>query len=246
MTNSKGKAMPTRLLRGRGGLGKGALGAALRSGAALVFALSLGLSPAAAQDLELEGVEPFAIPELDGESGGALAAEPATPEGEAPRTREERLDALFAELLAARSEGEARRIQARIGRLWSDSGSDTLNLLLLRGRRAVASGEFDKARAHFSRLIAFAPAFAEGWSARAAAAYADGDLGRALSDVGRAVELEPRHFASWTGLGAIFEKMDRPQEALAAYQKALEINPFATAAKAGVKRLEAVVKGRAA
>ncbi len=230
--------MHARLLRARRGLGKGALGAG--AGLLLLFAASFS---AAAQDLEPEGVEPFAIPEL--ESGAAEPSAPPLPEGAPPQTREERLAALFAQLRdSALTEPAAKRVQAQIGRLWSESGSDTLDLLLLRGKRAVASGEFEKAKAHFSRLIAFAPEFPEGWSSRAAAAYAAKDYGRALSDVARAVELEPRHFAAWSGLGAILEKMDRPREALEAYRKALEINPFSGAAKAGIERLEGEIDGR--
>ncbi|WP_018633451.1 tetratricopeptide repeat protein [Neomegalonema perideroedes] len=207
----------------------------------MVLFLAAGFS-AQAQDLELEGVEPFAIPEME---GAAAEAPPPAAEDAAPQTRAERLDALFAQLLdPAMTEAAATRVQAQIGRLWSESGSDTLDLLLLRGKRAVRAGELDKAKAHFSRLIAFAPEFPEGWSSRAAAAYADGDFGRALADVGRAVELEPRHFAAWSGLGAILEKMDRPQEALTAFRKALEINPFSQTARDGVKRLEREVDGR--
>ncbi len=238
MTNSKGKAMHARLLRARRGLGKGALGA----GAALLLLLGASFS-AGAQDLESGGAEPFAIPGM--ESGAAEPSAPEPTDEATPRTRAERLDALFAELLEpGLTEGAATRVQAQIGRLWSESGSDTLDLLLLRGKRAVAAGELGKAKAHFSRLIAFAPEFPEGWSSRAAAAYADGDFGRALADVGRAVELEPRHFAAWSGLGAILEKMDRPREALAAFRRALEINPFSKTARGGIERLEQEIDGR--
>lgn len=235
----KGKAMKSRLFYLRRRRFPGAPRSTAGSLAALIMALALS-APALAQEVGSEQHEPFAIPGLE----AGAPAEAAEAPGALPQTREERLDALFAELAAAPDEFAATKIQTRIGRLWADSGSDTLNLLLLRGKRAIAAEDYAKAKAHLSRLIAFAPDFAEGWSSRAAAAYADDDYGRALADVTRALELEPRHFAAWSGLGAILEKMDRPHEALAAFRKALEINPFSKAAGAGVSRLKAEVEGR--
>ena len=226
---------------------------ALRSSGAvlsLVFGLAWGIgwsaqTPfAAAQEVGIEEALPFEIPGTNDPAPDPAPALAGASESAAPQTREEKLDALFAQLKSAGDQRQATRIQGQIGRLWADSGSDTLNLLLLRGRAALKAGEPAKAKAHFSRLIAFAPEFPEGWSARATAAFVDGDYGRALADVTRVVALEPRHFAAYAGMGAIFEKMERPREALAAFRKALEINPFSAPAKAGVERLEAEVEGR--
>jgi len=46
-------------------------------------------------------------------------------------------------------------------------------------------------------------------------------------------------------MAMIFESVDRPEAALKAYDKALEIHPLAQAAVQGKRRLDRIVKGRA-
>jgi len=163
-------------------------------------------------------------------AGGAVGQTPA-------------LDDLFARLPTAEAR-EADRIEREIWIEWSKSGSPAMDLLLERGRDAMAAGAPDVAVEHLTALIDHAPDFAEGWNARATAYFQTGDLGPSISDIGHVLTLNPRHFGALAGLGMIFEQLDQPQKALEVYRAALAINPHLNDVKDSVERLEKTVTGQ--
>ena len=154
-----------------------------------------------------------------------------------------KLDDLFQQLQTATDE-EAGQITDNIWIEWSKSGSPAMDLLLKRGRDALAAGQPDLAIQHFTALIDHAPDFAEGYNARATAYYQRGDLGPSVSDIARALTLNPRHFGALAGLGAIFEQLDEPAKALEVYKAALAINPHMPDIKDAVERLETSLGGQ--
>ena len=163
--------------------------------------------------------------------------------GAPARADEARLDALFAALAeadAASWEG----IEDQIWAEWSVSGSAAMDLLLARGRAALAAGEVTAAIEHLSALVENAPGFAEGWNARATAYFEAGELGLAMADIGQALTLEPRHFGAITGLGLILEETGDLAGALGAYQAALAIHPVRPDLREAVERLEAELQGK--
>ena len=154
-----------------------------------------------------------------------------------------RLDDLFQQLQTATDE-EASQITDNIWIEWSRSGSPAMDLLLKRGRDAMAAGLPQLAIQHFTALIDHAPDFAEGYNARATAYFQSGDLGPSVSDIARTLTLNPRHFGALAGLGAIFEQLDEPAKALEVYKAALAINPHMPDIKDAVKRLETSLGGQ--
>ncbi|MDP0925863.1 hypothetical protein Q0601_01640 [Paracoccus onubensis] len=147
------------------------------------------------------------------------------------------MDDLFAKL--AQPGNEAWRItEADILREWSKSGSASVDLLLKRGEDALDTGDLDAAIGHLTALTDHAPDFAAGWQLRGTAYAAAGYFGPAIADLGRALELEPRQFAALTQLGAIFEEMERTENALTAYRESLKIHPHQQEAIDAVARLE--------
>nr|WP_111298880.1 tetratricopeptide repeat protein [Paracoccus saliphilus] len=147
------------------------------------------------------------------------------------------LDDAFARLAAP--EGEGWRIaESDILREWSRSGSPAMDLLLRRGEEALDAGDIPTAIGHLTALTDHAPDFAAGFQARAAAFAAAGQFGPALADLARALELEPRHFAALTQLGAMLEEMGEDDRALTAYRESLKIHPHQQEAIDGVARLE--------
>jgi tetratricopeptide (TPR) repeat protein len=160
-----------------------------------------------------------------------------------PPTPEERLENLFA-ALADEDADDASLLERRIAELWSQSGSDSMDLLLTRGRDAMGDQSYDKAIDHLTALVELAPDFAEGWNARATAYFLADDYWRAAADIQRTLALEPRHFGALSGLAAIFERTGEEASALAVYRRALEVNPHLESAISAVERLTAKVDGR--
>ena len=152
------------------------------------------------------------------------------------------LDDAFARL--AQPEGEGWRIaESDILREWSRSGSPAMDLLLQRGEAALDMGDIPSAIGHLTALTDHAPDFAAGFQTRAAAYATAGQFGPALADLRRTLELEPRHFAALTQLGAMLEEMGRTERALAAYRASLAIHPHQQEAIDGVARLERSLRG---
>jgi tetratricopeptide (TPR) repeat protein len=167
----------------------------------------------------------------------------SAPPAEAEMSREARLDLLFDQLAEA-EEGPHERIEREIRRILSSSGSDTMDLLLMRARDAMEEEELVRAIHHLSAAVQHDPDFAEAWNMRATAFYLRGDLGQALADIERVLALEPRHFGALSGLGVILEQLGREHDALQAYREAARINPNFAQVEEAIARLAPKVDGR--
>ena len=154
-----------------------------------------------------------------------------------------KLDDLFARLQKA-DEAEASQIEADIWMEWSKSGSSAMDLLLQRGKDAMANGQPDVAVQHLTALVDHAPDFAEGWNARATAYYQLGQFGPAIADIGHVLTLNPRHFGALSGLGSIFEEIGKPAQALEVYKATLAIDPHAPGLTEAVSRIETELQGK--
>lgn len=158
------------------------------------------------------------------------------------QTRSEKLDALFTQLLNP-PEGDWESVEQDIQKIWSESGSDAMDLLLERGRRAMADGDLAKAVEHFTALTDHAPDFAEGWNARATAFFLMEEYGLSIADIQMTLKLNPRHFGALAGLGMIFETLDQPESALKAYRAAKAVHPFRPDLEEAIKRLQEKTQG---
>lgn len=147
------------------------------------------------------------------------------------------LDSLFEQLKEA-DDASAGRIEREIWNEWSKSGSPAMDLLLQRGKEAMAAGDTAAAIEHLTALTDHAPDFAEGWNARATAYFQAGELGPSVNDIAKTLTLNPRHFGALSGLGMIFEQLEQPEKALEAYRAALAIHPHLQGVIEAVERLE--------
>jgi len=154
----------------------------------------------------------------------------------------ERLDELFTELADA-DNPNWERAASNIWREWSRSGSPAMDLLLERGRSAMAAGDIDAAIEHLTALIDHAPDFAEGWNARATAYFHAGLFGPSIDDIKRTLALNPRHFGALSGLGMILEQLEMNQQALEAYREVQAIHPNSRGLEDRILRLEEKVRG---
>jgi len=138
----------------------------------------------------------------------------------------------------------AAQIEGRIQSLWSQSGSDAMDLLLERGMAAMADGDMTSAVFHFSALIDHAPEFAEGYNARATAYFQHQKYGLALEDIRRTLALNPQHFGAMSGLAIIFEEIGKPDGALAAWREVERLHPNREGLEQSIERLENSLNGR--
>lgn len=188
----------------------------------------------------------IALPALAQEApvgDGEHTPEALRPAPETPATPAERLDELLAALRDEAAE-DPERIAERVAELWSRSGSDSMDYLLMRGREAIAEDDYDKAVDLLDSLVSLEPGFAEGWNARATVHFLRDDYWSSVEDIQKVLELEPRHFGALAGLGMILERVGAEKAALTAHRAALEINPHIEGSQEAVKRLAPRVDGR--
>lgn len=178
-------------------------------------------------------------PDADALSEPASTAEPTA---DALRRQREDLDLLFAEL--AQPGGKTwERAETDILRIWSRSGSASMDLLMKRGEAALDADDAPTAIGHLTALTDHAPEFAGGYYLRGVAYYLSGQFGPAIADMAQTLALEPRHFAALTQIGAMYEELGDNDRALIAYRASLKINPHQEDAADAVTRLEQLTKG---
>lgn len=182
----------------------------------------------------------FPAPEVAPPAAGPAQARETSPEEASAAhlaSDAAKLDALFAEL-AEPGRDDWEKIESEINRLWSRSGSPSMDLLLRRGNDALAEEDYETALEHFSALVDHAPDFAEGWNARATTFYLMGEYTLSIADVGHVLALNPRHFGALSGLAFMYEQMDRPELALKALHLVQTLNPNKPEINSAATRLE--------
>jgi tetratricopeptide (TPR) repeat protein len=187
----------------------------------------------------------------------AWAQEPPTapeaaPDGQAPQTKpdepppktaaEERAD-LYARLAASKDADETGGIIARLLHSYSESGSDTADLLLRRARQAIGVEKYSDALKILDQTIALLPDWAEGWNARATARYLDDDYNGSMADIAQTLKREPNHLGALMGMGMILEARDKRADALKVYERVLEIAPHWRNAQEAADKLKAALAG---
>ena len=149
-----------------------------------------------------------------------------------------RLDQLFAELKLAADQASADDIASEIWALWRETDNPIAAQSLADGIEAIRTRQYRSAYRHFSRVIEQAPAFAEGWNARATVLYLMGAYRESIDDIRETLQREPRHFGALEGLGFIFYHQKQFGPAAAAFRDALSLNPRLPRIQAIIEQLE--------
>ena len=145
-----------------------------------------------------------------------------------------RLDALL------RDENALVRDYAEQGlwALWSRSGDAAIDGLMARGVQEMEAQDYQAASATFGEIVRRKPEFAEGWNKRATVHYLAGEDRKSIADCAEVLKRNPRHFGALSGLGLIYTRLERYDEALAWFRKALEVNPNLLGVEMNIKSLE--------
>jgi tetratricopeptide (TPR) repeat protein len=155
---------------------------------------------------------------------------------------EERAD-LYARLAASKDADETGGIIPRLLQSYSESGSDTADLLLKRAHQAIGAENYADALKILDATVALEPDWAEGWNARATARYLDDDYQGSMADIAQTLKRDPKHLGALMGMGMILEAREKRDEALKIYERVLEIAPHWRNAQQAADKLEAALAG---
>jgi tetratricopeptide (TPR) repeat protein len=180
----------------------------------------------------------FAIP-----AHAQTAESKARPAAKAPFKIADDLDGLFAQLKRTSNTARASRISAKIWSLWQTSDSRTVDLLTHWARSASSKRKYAAALDLLDQVVTLRPDYAEGWNQRATLHFAMRNFDKSIVDIERTLALEPRHYGALAGLATILESMDRREEALDTWYRALAVYPSMESAQGAVLRLEEDLAG---
>lgn len=169
----------------------------------------------------------------DGAATGAVEAD-----------RTSRLESLFSSLKSTPDAAAAKSVENDIMRLWLESGSDTVDLLMNWALNAMEEKNYALALDYLDRIVAMQPDYVEGWNKRATVHFLVDDYSKAIADIEQTLALEPRHFGALSGLGTIMREIGDNDRAAIAYHLALDVDPHLETVREALDEIETEKAGR--
>src|SRR5688572_5856838 len=130
---------------------------------------------------------------------------------------------------------QAARAAALLWQTWHASGDAALDALLRQGIEAMERQQLGTAEEIFSRMVAQAPAFAEGWNKRATVRYLARDYTGSIEDCRQTLARNPHHFGALSGQGLCHLALGEYREAADLFRRALAVHPHLTGARANLR-----------
>jgi tetratricopeptide (TPR) repeat protein len=112
-----------------------------------------------------------------------------------------------------------------IWQVWSRSGDPKVDGLFAVGVEQMNHGQGQAAIGTFTEIIRLKPDFAEGWNKRATVYFLIGEYDKSLRDCDEVVKRNPQHWGALSGYGQIYLHLDKPEQALAYFERAVAVNP---------------------
>jgi tetratricopeptide (TPR) repeat protein len=128
--------------------------------------------------------------------------------------------------------------------VWSRSGDSEIDALFQQGVDQMTQRDGPAAIATFSRIIEKRPEFAEGWNKRATVYFLMGEYEKSLADCDEVVKRNPSHFGALSGYGQIYLQLNKPDRALAYFERALAVNPNLEQVERMIEELKGVLMQR--
>ena len=119
----------------------------------------------------------------------------------------------------------AARAETELWEMWHRSGDGAIDALLRDGMVSMERRDLVGAEAIFGRVIAAAPAFAEGWNKRATVRYLAENYEGAIADCEETLTRNRHHFGALSGAGLCYMALGRHREAAAMFRRALAVHP---------------------
>ena len=153
------------------------------------------------------------------------------------------LDKLIPKLAKAKSPEDAKPIEDQVLVLFNQSGSPSVDLLMVRAAAATQAGDKDTAAKLLESITDIAPGFAEAWRVRGMMAADDDNDKEAIVYLNRAITLNPHNFQACAQLAGILAAYGDKKQALQYYRKALAIDPYYEGLDKEVQQLSRQVEG---
>ena len=147
---------------------------------------------------------------------------------------------------ALRDPDQATRALAEdaLWRVFLRSGDPDVDAITQDGIRHMQEGELEEAIARFSRAVARAPRYAEGYNKRATAYYLMGRFVESIEDCERTLALNPWHFGALSGAGLNSINLNLPRRALDFFERALAVHPHLEGARRNAELLRKYLAAR--
>ena len=169
---------------------------------------------------------------------------PELPKKNVVTSKKQLLANLYGQLEVAENGESAGLIAETIEKLWLNSGSATVDLLMHRAQAAIDQEDLATALKLLNAVVKIEPNYFEGWNKRAMVHFLRKDYEQSLGDLRHVLALEPRHFRAIHGLGLILQEFGEKESALKAFRKVLEVYPHLDSAQQAVRELSREVEGQ--
>jgi tetratricopeptide (TPR) repeat protein len=140
------------------------------------------------------------------------------------------MDSLFIDSLLKdlKNPDETVREEAtmKLWRIWYQQKGVYGLEMIERSQKLMDLGEFTEAEALLTEVINNLPDFSEAWNRRAFLYYTACQYQKSLADCQMVIHLNPVHFGALHGLGLCHAAMGNYVEAILAFRRALEIQPY--------------------
>ena len=133
----------------------------------------------------------------------------------------------------------AATAEAMLWGLWCRAGDAETDRLFRSGVDAMQNRRLDEAEEFFGKVIARAPAFAEGWNKRATVRYLRKNFKGSIADCQETLARNPHHFGAASGQGLCHMAVSQFREAAISFRRALDIHPHLEAVRHNLATAEA-------
>ncbi|MDJ0845392.1 tetratricopeptide repeat protein [Crocosphaera sp.] len=120
-----------------------------------------------------------------------------------------------------------QRATAQLWQLWFAQKGEVGRELLKRSQFFLEIGNAQKAEEILTETIKNYPDFAEAWNRRAVLYFSQEKYQQSKQDCQKVIQLVPYHFGALHGLGLCLLALGNYRDAIAAFRRALEVQPHA-------------------
>ena len=153
------------------------------------------------------------------------------------------MERLFAALKAAPGPIAAGAVEEQLLAAWHDQASPSVQILMDQAQTELVAGHTKEALANLDAALVLQPAVADLWRRRAEVQSALGSDAGAAADLAQALSREPRLLPALVDLSQFAEGRKNFKQAVAAWEKVLELDPKVEKGAARLERLKRKMNG---